>query len=126
MAGESCITTGWGDKQDDSGKSIRLQVVFSQFIADQYGRLAGSTSTKILMEVTVPIVSQGTCSRRSHWGSLVDDTMLCAGETGKDSCTVTFIIRKLDRQQKMLFCRAMVAGRWSAKALMMRGNYKGS
>merc|ERR1712098_944210 len=39
---------------------------------------AGGYTPDVLMVVSVPIVGEGTCQ--------IDESMICAGETGKDSC----------------------------------------
>ena len=42
------------------------------------------TTTNILLDVTIPIVSNAQCRKSyDHW---IKDTNLCAGKTGKDSC----------------------------------------
>lgn len=62
-AGEDATITGWGLTTD------------------------GGSASDDLLQVTVPIVSQSTCSSAfSSEGISISDGMLCAGETGKDSC----------------------------------------
>lgn len=41
---------------------------------------------KVLHEVDVPIISDLDCSNTVNGNELIEDVMLCAGETGKDSC----------------------------------------
>ncbi|XP_033757771.1 transmembrane protease serine 9-like [Pecten maximus] len=63
-AGTNCVSTGWGDTQ-------------------------GTGSSDVLRQVTVPIISQQTCSSSQYYGSYLDTkTMICAGfpQGGKDSC----------------------------------------
>ncbi|OWF41022.1 Trypsin-3 [Mizuhopecten yessoensis] len=63
-AGTNCVSTGWGDTQ-------------------------GTGSSNVLRQVTVPIISQQTCSSSQYYGSYLDTkTMFCAGfaQGGKDSC----------------------------------------
>jgi secreted trypsin-like serine protease len=50
---------------------------------------AGGSTSNVLMQTNVPIVSQAKCKDEySHIGATVDDTMICAGyeEGGKDTC----------------------------------------
>merc|ERR1712168_163926 len=50
-----------------------------------WGTLSSSGSTpNVLMKVDVPVVSDGTC--RLEYPFSIADSMICAGETGKDSC----------------------------------------
>jgi len=52
-----------------------------------FGTLSsGGSLAKVLMQVSVPIVSQSTCKR--SYGSSIHDSMVCAGLSrgGKDSC----------------------------------------
>lgn len=46
---------------------------------------SGGPSPDKLMAVTVPIISDDDC-RRKYDESSISDSMMCAGETGKDSC----------------------------------------
>ncbi|XP_069125482.1 transmembrane protease serine 9-like [Argopecten irradians] len=63
-AATNCVSTGWGDTQ-------------------------GTGSSNVLRQVTVPIISQQTCSSSQYYGSYLNTkTMICAGypQGGKDSC----------------------------------------
>merc|ERR1712198_68157 len=56
----SCTVTGWGTLS------------------------AGGSTPDVLMKVDVPIVSDATC--KLEYPFSIADSMMCAGETGKDSC----------------------------------------
>jgi len=56
----SCTVTGWGTLS------------------------SGGSTPNVLMKVDVPVVSDGTC--RLEYPFSIADSMICAGETGKDSC----------------------------------------
>jgi trypsin len=45
---------------------------------------AGGSTPDVLMKVDVPVVSDGTC--KLEYPFSIADSMLCAGEQGKDSC----------------------------------------
>jgi len=62
-------------------------VLLLQNIFSGYGTLSsGGSLAQVLMQVSVPIVSQSQC-RRSY-GSSIHESMVCAGldQGGKDSC----------------------------------------
>ncbi|CAL4060273.1 unnamed protein product [Meganyctiphanes norvegica] len=46
---------------------------------------SGGSSSDVLREVDVRVWSNTEC-RRTQYGSSIEDTMMCAGQTGKDSC----------------------------------------
>ncbi|KAK7084305.1 Transmembrane protease serine 6 [Halocaridina rubra] len=46
---------------------------------------SGGSSSDILKEVEVPVLSNKAC-QANNYGTAIKDTMLCAGQTGKDSC----------------------------------------
>jgi trypsin len=46
---------------------------------------AGGSIPDELYSVTVPLVSDSACAD-AYGDSIIPDTMICAGETGKDSC----------------------------------------
>jgi secreted trypsin-like serine protease len=60
-AGKQCVVTGWGETQ-------------------------GTGDNQRLLQVMVPIVSTASCNDRQHYRGAIDDTMLCAGVSGRDSC----------------------------------------
>ncbi len=62
--GDRCVVTGWGRRED--GLTV-----------DQ------------LQQVKISIVRYETCQDRNHYNGRLDETMLCAGSTGRDSCQVT-------------------------------------
>jgi secreted trypsin-like serine protease len=68
LAGQSAWVTGWGDTSD------------------------GGSSSDVLLEVEVPIISNSDCKAwydsSQGFGSFITENMLCAGtmEGGKDSC----------------------------------------
>ena len=61
-AGTRCWLTGWGTLQ------------------------SGGSQPEILQQVSVPVVSQGTCKK--SYKNKIHDSMICAGypEGGKDAC----------------------------------------
>jgi secreted trypsin-like serine protease len=59
-----CFVTGWGERQNNQDLSAK----------------------NVLQQVKVPIVPSDTCKQPNYWGTQVDDTMLCAGSRGADSC----------------------------------------
>jgi secreted trypsin-like serine protease len=61
QAGAQCTVTGWGETQ-------------------------GTGDNQRLLQVVIPIVSTQSCNDRQHYRGAIDDTMLCAGVTGRDSC----------------------------------------
>lgn len=42
----------------------------------------------IIQVVTVPLITTATCQSSAYYGAAVTSNMICAGEAGKDSCTV--------------------------------------
>jgi len=60
-AGKKCVVTGWGETQ-------------------------GTGNNQKLLQVAIPIIDKSTCNDRTHYRGLVDETMICAGEAGRDSC----------------------------------------
>jgi trypsin len=46
----------------------------------------GGSASPVLRSVAVPVVSQSTCAADYGPGEIFQDTMFCAGVTGKDSC----------------------------------------
>ncbi|EGW04401.1 Tryptase gamma [Cricetulus griseus] len=75
-SGTSCWVTGWGDI--DNGESLPPPYPLKQ--------------------VKVPIVENSLCDRKYHTGLstgdnvfIVHDDMLCAGNTGRDSCQVSLM-----------------------------------
>ncbi|KAK7067876.1 Transmembrane protease serine 6 [Halocaridina rubra] len=46
---------------------------------------SGGSSSDTLKEVVVPVLSNTAC-QATNYGTAIKDTMLCAGEAGKDSC----------------------------------------
>ena len=58
----NCIVSGWGKLREG----------------------ISTASAKILQKVTVPVVSDEKC--RKSYGHRIIDSMICAGEGGKDSC----------------------------------------
>ncbi|XP_042870523.1 trypsin alpha-3-like [Penaeus japonicus] len=60
-AGKTATVTGWGTTS------------------------SGGSSSDTLREVDVTVLSNTAC-QSGNYGSAIEDTMLCAGSTGKDSC----------------------------------------
>lgn len=61
-AGVSTTVTGWGTTS------------------------SGGSTSNVLRQVTVPIVSNTTCNSSSSYAGDITSNMLCAGSAGKDSC----------------------------------------
>lgn len=54
--------------------------------------LAGGPIADILQQALLPVVSHSTCTRSDWWGSLVTNSMVCAGGNGDlASCNVSQI-----------------------------------
>ncbi|KAF2365068.1 Serine proteases trypsin domain [Trinorchestia longiramus] len=69
---------------------VTLPAQFEEFSGDAlisgWGTLElGGDTPNILQKVTVPIVSDASC-RKSYGAGEIADSMICAGEEGKDSC----------------------------------------
>ncbi|KAF2354745.1 Serine proteases trypsin domain [Trinorchestia longiramus] len=69
---------------------VTLPAQFQEFTGDAlvsgWGTLqSGGDSPDILRKVTVPLVSDASC-RESYGDEAIADSMMCAGEEGKDSC----------------------------------------
>merc|ERR1712001_95924 len=57
------------------------------FVVSGWGTTSsGGSLSSTLKQVTVPYVSDETCSDNYGSGNIVGDVMICAGEAGKDSC----------------------------------------
>lgn len=67
------------EDQPQSGDELWV-VGFGDTIADE-----GQKIPTVLNEVNVKYVDNDTCSK-AHGGNLIKDDMLCASDTGKDSC----------------------------------------
>ncbi len=72
---------------------VSLPSAGQQFTGDAlvsgWGTLvSGGFIPDLLHSVTVPLVSDADCADAYGPGSIVPETMLCAGERGKDSCQV--------------------------------------
>ena len=66
-------------------KKLNISIII--FFLSGFGRLSsGGSSPSVLMQVSVPIVSESKCKRA--YGSSIHASMVCAGldEGGKDSC----------------------------------------
>ena len=49
----------------------------------------GTGDHNLLKQVSVPIVATNVCGNATHYAGKIDDTMICAGVSGKDSCQVS-------------------------------------
>lgn len=72
----------WATSQPSSGNPVT---------AIGFGAIRqGGPGSRELLKVTVPVVGFSTCNSRSYYdGSIFEDEMLCAGETGRDACQGT-------------------------------------